>query len=218
MRLTPSSDLIDAGVKLGFRSVQDYNEFDDSGNRNSPHVFKMNWHYELPFGQGRRFGAGAGPVLDRIIGGWSLSLVSRIQSGRLVDFGNARTGASPDAMADDVSWRWMGVSAWSKVFAGKQAVVDELVRAEKIAIPLNILLTGALLFLVFGMNLFGLGRLLGTLGMLGPLAIGFVLLIADALLIVTLLDVLPEWSVVWDGIQDLIENLLPFVEFDDEGR
>jgi ketosteroid isomerase-like protein len=31
-----------------------------------------------------------------------------------------------DAMADDVSWRWMGVSTWSKVFAGKQAVVDEL--------------------------------------------------------------------------------------------
>ena len=31
-----------------------------------------------------------------------------------------------DAMADDVSWRWMGVSTWSKVFTGKQAVIDEL--------------------------------------------------------------------------------------------
>ena len=40
----------------------------------------------------------------------------------------ARADLGPlfDAMADDVSWRWMGVSAWSKVFAGKQAVVDEL--------------------------------------------------------------------------------------------
>ena len=77
---------------------------------------------------------------------------------------------------------------------------------------------GWLLFLVFGLNLFGLGRLLGTLGMLGPLAIGFVLLIADALLLVTLLDVLPEWSTVWDGIKDLIETLLPFVEFGDDAR
>lgn len=74
---------------------------------------------------------------------------------------------------------------------------------------------GWALFLIFGLNLFGLGRLLGTLGMIGPLAIGFVLLIADALLIVTLLDVLPEWNVVWDAIQDLIENLLPFIEFED---
>lgn len=75
---------------------------------------------------------------------------------------------------------------------------------------------GWLLFLVFGLNLFGLGRLLGTLGMLGPLAIGFVLLVADALLIVTLLDVLPAWSEIVDGIENLIETLLPFVEFEDD--
>jgi len=28
--------------------------------------------------------------MDRLIGGWSVSLVSRIQSGRLVEFGNVR--------------------------------------------------------------------------------------------------------------------------------
>jgi hypothetical protein len=75
---------------------------------------------------------------------------------------------------------------------------------------------GWLMFLIFGLNLFGLGRLLGTLGMIGPLAIGFVLLVADALLIVTFLDVLPEWSIVVDGVKELIENLLPFVEFEDD--
>lgn len=31
-----------------------------------------------------------------------------------------------DAMADDVSWRWMGVSGWSKTFEGKQQVIGEL--------------------------------------------------------------------------------------------
>lgn len=31
-----------------------------------------------------------------------------------------------DAMADDVTWRWMGVTSWSKVFEGKRAVVEDL--------------------------------------------------------------------------------------------
>ena len=31
-----------------------------------------------------------------------------------------------DAMADDVSWRWMGVRSWSKTFESKQQVVSEL--------------------------------------------------------------------------------------------
>lgn len=31
-----------------------------------------------------------------------------------------------DAMAEDVSWRWMGVSSWSRTFKGKQQVVGEL--------------------------------------------------------------------------------------------
>ena len=31
-----------------------------------------------------------------------------------------------DAMADDVSWRWMGLRSWSKTVEGKQQVVSEL--------------------------------------------------------------------------------------------
>ena len=40
----------------------------------------------------------------------------------------ARADLQPffDAMADDVSWRWMGVRTWSKTFHGKQSVVDDL--------------------------------------------------------------------------------------------
>ena len=54
------------------------------------HAFKANWTYELPFGQGRRFGSNAGAMLDRIIGGWSFDGIARIQSGRMLDFGNVR--------------------------------------------------------------------------------------------------------------------------------
>lgn len=31
-----------------------------------------------------------------------------------------------DAMSDDVTWRWMGVTSWSRTFEGKQEVVGEL--------------------------------------------------------------------------------------------
>jgi ketosteroid isomerase-like protein len=31
-----------------------------------------------------------------------------------------------DAMAGDVTWRWMGVSQWKRAFEGKQLVVDKL--------------------------------------------------------------------------------------------
>ncbi|WP_322936701.1 nuclear transport factor 2 family protein [Nocardioides bizhenqiangii] len=31
-----------------------------------------------------------------------------------------------EAMAEDVTWRWMGVDQWSRTFEGKQIVVDTL--------------------------------------------------------------------------------------------
>ncbi|TPG82959.1 nuclear transport factor 2 family protein [Pseudomonas caspiana] len=31
-----------------------------------------------------------------------------------------------EAMAEDVTWRWMRVNQWSRAFEGKQAVVDKL--------------------------------------------------------------------------------------------
>jgi ketosteroid isomerase-like protein len=37
-----------------------------------------------------------------------------------------RAGPLLDAMAEDITWRWMGVDQWSRTFEGKQAVVDTL--------------------------------------------------------------------------------------------
>jgi hypothetical protein len=54
------------------------------------HALKANWVYELPFGQGKRFGSGAGGGLNRVIGGWSFYGTARLQTGRLLDFGNVR--------------------------------------------------------------------------------------------------------------------------------
>jgi hypothetical protein len=45
------------------------------------HQYKANWIYELPFGHGRRW-LDRGGVLDRVVGGWEIHGIARIQSGR----------------------------------------------------------------------------------------------------------------------------------------
>jgi hypothetical protein len=53
-----------------------------------PHAFKINWAYQLPFGEGRQFGKDAGGVAKHLISGWEFDGAARIQVGRLYDFGN----------------------------------------------------------------------------------------------------------------------------------
>src|SRR4029079_7152065 len=54
------------------------------------HALKFNWVYELPFGSGRRFFGSSNGLVDRLIGGWEVDGIARIQSGRMVDAGNVR--------------------------------------------------------------------------------------------------------------------------------
>jgi hypothetical protein len=46
------------------------------------HVLQAQWVWELPFGQGRKFGDGVNRVTDVLIGGWTLSGQYIAQSGR----------------------------------------------------------------------------------------------------------------------------------------
>ncbi len=57
---------------------------------NVRHNLAVNWLYELPFGQGKRFGSGVNGAVNRLIGDWSIMGTARVQSGRMVDFGNVR--------------------------------------------------------------------------------------------------------------------------------
>jgi hypothetical protein len=57
---------------------------------NVRHVGVANWMYSLPFGRGQHFASGVNRFVDWIIGGWSLQGVARVQSGRMLDFGNIR--------------------------------------------------------------------------------------------------------------------------------
>lgn len=53
-------------------------------------AFKLNWVYQLPFGQGRKFGGGAGRLANAFIGGWEFAGNSRFQSGEKFNIGGVR--------------------------------------------------------------------------------------------------------------------------------
>jgi hypothetical protein len=96
------------------------------------HAVKTNIVYDLPFGQGRRFAGNAGPVLDRIVGGWTVGVNARIQSGQLVDFGNVRLVGMT---ADDVRnfFRVRIDDAGQKVWMLPQDVIDETIKAFSVS-------------------------------------------------------------------------------------
>ncbi len=55
------------------------------------HQVNANWLAELPFGQGKRFGSGAGGVLNQIIGDWSVAGLVRWTSGFPFNVANCRS-------------------------------------------------------------------------------------------------------------------------------
>ena len=56
---------------------------------NVRHAVKMQWDWTLPVGRGQRFGADMHPLLNGILGGWSINGVGRVQTV-LRNFGNVR--------------------------------------------------------------------------------------------------------------------------------
>jgi hypothetical protein len=96
------------------------------------HAFKTNWTYELPFGQGHRFGGSSGPWTDRLIGGWSLHGIARIQTGRLLDFGNVRlVGMSVKELQDSFKLRFD--DAGRAVYMLPEDIVDNTVKAWNVS-------------------------------------------------------------------------------------
>jgi hypothetical protein len=59
----------------------------DQGNVR--HAIKTQWDWTIPVGRGQRFGSNLNPLLEGVLGGWSLNGVGRIQA-RTVNFGNVR--------------------------------------------------------------------------------------------------------------------------------
>jgi Carboxypeptidase regulatory-like domain/TonB dependent receptor/TonB-dependent Receptor Plug Domain len=55
------------------------------------HGIKATWIYQLPFGPGRTMLSSAHGVLGRIVGGWEIAGVGRLQSGSPTNFSSGRT-------------------------------------------------------------------------------------------------------------------------------
>jgi hypothetical protein len=53
-------------------------ELTDQGNVR--HAIKTQWDWTVPVGRGQRFGSNMNPILDGILGGWSINGVGRIQA------------------------------------------------------------------------------------------------------------------------------------------
>ncbi len=67
------------------------------------HRFVATYIYELPFGQGKRFGSGVGGALNQVVGGWQVSGITTLSSGNRLtvtdgngDFTNTGGGQRPD--------------------------------------------------------------------------------------------------------------------------
>ena len=57
-------------------------------NQDLPHNFVVSYIYELPFGKGKKL-LSKGGVVDRVVGGWSVSGIQRYESGQPIAFGCA---------------------------------------------------------------------------------------------------------------------------------
>ncbi len=114
-------------VRYSFRVPRETRKSAGTTEGEVTHAFKINWMIELPFGRGKRFGANAGSVLDRIIGGWQIHGNARIQSGVWVDFGNVRmVGFDEKELRDMFKLR---INENQRVFMVPQAIIDESVKA-----------------------------------------------------------------------------------------
>jgi hypothetical protein len=101
---------------------------DTGGEGGVTHALRANWVYELPFGQGRRFGGGVGNMMNRLIGGWSLDGIARIQSGTQLDFGNVRlVGMSKEELQKAFKLRFD--DAGRLAYMLPQDIIDNTVRA-----------------------------------------------------------------------------------------
>jgi len=101
------------------------------GKGDVTHSFKGNVVYDLPFGRGRRFGSNVSGTADRIIGGWTVGLVARVQSGWLVDLGNVRlAGMGRDDVAKVFKVR---KDASDRVYMLPEGVINETIKAFSVS-------------------------------------------------------------------------------------
>jgi Carboxypeptidase regulatory-like domain/TonB dependent receptor-like, beta-barrel len=120
--MTNSSSLAEATVQNPYNLRSEW----ERASIDLRHIFQLAYVYELPFGHGRKFGAGWSPVLNAILGGWSGEGITRAQTGAPLnprinqDRANVgrtyqrpdATGISPDSGPKTID-QWFNVAAFA---------------------------------------------------------------------------------------------------------
>jgi hypothetical protein len=116
-------------LSSSFYSLYQPSELVSSGT--PKHTLKLNWVYELPFGQGRKWAAGVSRGLNRLVGGWSFDGTARIQTGNPLDFGNVRLVGMTDQQLQDMFYLRYVNDAQGKVrvYFLPQNVIDNTILA-----------------------------------------------------------------------------------------
>jgi hypothetical protein len=99
---------------------------------NAPlHTLKVNWVYELPLGQGKRWAGGVGRGWNMLVGGWSLNGNLRAQSGNRIDFGDVRLiGMTDEELRSVYKLRFATDSAGkTRVYMLPQDIIDQSIKA-----------------------------------------------------------------------------------------
>ena len=105
---------------------------DTGAEGNVTHAFKANWVWDLPFGRGRHWATNVSGFVDRLVGGWSFDGIARVQSGRLVDFGNVRlVGMTNEEFSDEFKLRFD--DAGRVVYNLPQDIIDNSVKAHAVS-------------------------------------------------------------------------------------
>jgi hypothetical protein len=80
-RVGPASDGSLLGLNNNIINAWNPNAQKGVASFDATHQLNANWIWEIPFGRGKQYGHGVGPVLDAAIGGWQLSGIFRVTSG-----------------------------------------------------------------------------------------------------------------------------------------
>jgi hypothetical protein len=112
------------GVRVSFRAPL----VENVGENDIRHAFKLNWVYELPFGNGRRFGSSASGLVERLIGGWEFNGAGQVLSGDTLSFGNVRVvGMSLDEL--EAAYELRFDDANKRIYILPQDIIDNTIRA-----------------------------------------------------------------------------------------
>jgi hypothetical protein len=103
----------------------------DTTTSAAKHQLKVNWAYELPFGQGKPFMGGVGRLGQALVGGWSFDGNLRAQSGNILDFANVRlVGMTDEQLQNEFYLRFVNDShGVTHVFMLPDDIIQNTIKA-----------------------------------------------------------------------------------------